>query len=280
MDASENRYLEDYYQLKDKDLRDRNIGIAEGKTLVDRLINSGLHVRSVLCTPAGNARYKNLPNSRCPIIIREPGEIGSLVGFKFHRAVLAAFQRPEYRSLGYIESLLKAAPARHLFADCSGIQEGSNLGAIIRSARAFNLGGIILGPKSADPFSRKAVRASAGWVFTMPMLYTNQPVEEISHLKKRGFRLLAAETREHGADDLSVYRASPAVQTDTNGESPARRNTQVPPEILLLGHEFTGIRPELLSQADALLEIPMNEDVDSLNVGVAAGIFFFALSRK
>lgn len=273
MQDSEDGYLNDYFQLKDKELREHSIGIAEGRTLVDRLFDSSLKIRSVLSTPANRTHYEKLSSPECPVIIREPGEIGGIVGFKFHRAVLAAFQRPEFTHLGSIGSLLQVAPGKRLFADCSGIQEGSNLGAIIRSARAFNLGGIILGPKSADPFSRKAVRASAGWVFSMPLLYTHEPEKDIAELKTKGFRLLAAETREHGAVDLSGYRSG------MNAADQSRGSKSGPAEILLLGHEFTGIRPALLKHADALLEIPMNEDVDSLNVGVAAGIFFYALSR-
>jgi tRNA G18 (ribose-2'-O)-methylase SpoU len=255
--------LADYYRLRDKDLLSGSVAIVEGHTLVRRMLGMGLVPRSLLCVSGQEESYAPLLPSGCPIYSMDHEEIRELIGYKFHRGVLAAVDRPTIRPLAAGRANITA----NLVLNLEGIQEGSNFGAIIRSARAFGVRQIITGPRTADPYSRKAIRASAAWVFDCQLFHNERGRQGLAGLSEAGYRLLAAESRINGARDLEDYRA----------EVPANRNLK---EVLVLGHEYEGLQDDWLAAMDALLEIPMDGEVDSLNVAVAAGIFLHALSRR
>jgi tRNA G18 (ribose-2'-O)-methylase SpoU len=251
--------LQYFYRLRDKDLVSHGAAIVEGHTLVRRLARIGKTPLSVLCASGQEDEYRRLFADRCPVQSLTYGEITEIIGYKFHRGVLAAVSRPEF---GNWRSLNPASTGP-LVLDSSHIQEGSNLGAIIRSSRAFGVTHVLIGPKTADPYSRKAIRASAGWVFSTGFYPYDGGISGLRELSERGYALLAAESRAAGAMPLEEYCA---------GDRAAA-------ELLVLGHEFEGIDDSRRGAMDRLVEIPMEEGTDSLNVAVAAGILLYRLSR-
>lgn len=128
------------------------------------------------------------------------------------------------------------------------LQDPGNVGGIIRSAWAFGISGVMLGKGTADPFSAKGVRASAGGVFHMPIYY-DVDVREIDVLCKSGFSMFFAEAGG------PVWREV---------DFPAR-------SILALGSEAHGFSKEI-RKAGHPLGVPMAPGVDSLNVVVAGSI--------
>ncbi len=253
--------LQPFYNLKDRDLKNSGACIVEGHTLVRRLAAIGIAPLSLLCVEGQGDIYESLFEGSCPVYLRNHDEIQRIIGFKFHRGVLAAVPRPSVPRLAEQDSLL-GEPG--LLVSCMHIQEGSNLGAVIRSAKALGARGVILGPDSADPFSRKAVRASAAWVFSLPLFWSESAEAAADLLASRQWSLLAAESSQAGAISLEEFcreRAGSALVSQT----------------LFLGHEFTGLGEAMLSRMDYLLEIPMEAGVDSLNVATAAGIFIYRL---
>ena len=143
---------------------------------------------------------------------------------------------------------LGSIPGRSILFFLDGIQEPGNVGALIRTAWALGFSGVLLGDGTADPFSAKGVRASAGGVFHLP-LYGGIGPREVEGLTQVGYSFFAAD--KEGQD----YRST---------EYPGR-------SILALGNEGSGFS-EWVLQTGQVVGIPLAQGVDSLNVVVAGGI--------
>lgn len=142
---------------------------------------------------------------------------------------------------------------RHLLLD--QIQDPGNVGSILRTASAFSVDSVLLGPGCADPFSPKAVRGGMGALFRLP-------VYELSH---------ALEPLEHCS--LSVCAA---VLSDKAVDV---REAHLTSCVLLLGNEGAGLSEALLRRADVHVKIPMRESCQSLGVAAAAAVLMWEMAR-
>ena len=138
-----------------------------------------------------------------------------------------------------------------------GVTDPQNLGAILRSARAFSFDGVIIPADRSCPVTGAVFRASAGAAAHVSVIQVKNIVRAIEQLKESGFWVYAAEGKSG---------------IDLAGFKPAKRTA------VLLGSEEKGIRRLALEKCDAALRIGMIPGMDSLNVSVAAGIFAFALA--
>lgn len=141
-----------------------------------------------------------------------------------------------------------------LYGEC--LQDPTNVGAILRTALAFNLDGVWLSPDSADVFNPKAVRASAGAVLKLPVFTIAGTETFIRH----GCKVLAAEPPRKAAMTITELPALP------------RR------AILAVGNESRGLPESVLKQAAVRFHIPLNQAVESLNVAASVAIAAFYLS--
>ena len=133
------------------------------------------------------------------------------------------------------------------------VRDPGNLGAIIRTADAAGLGGVILVGECCDPYSVEAVRATMGSIFAVP---------------------LARATR----DDFLVWRGSwpgAVLGTSLSATTDFRAGPRRPPTLLVMGNEQAGLTDALSAACDALVKIPMRGRADSLNLAVAAGIMIY-----
>jgi len=133
-----------------------------------------------------------------------------------------------------------------LFLDA--VQDPGNVGGLLRSAWGFGFRAALIGTGSADPFGPKAVRASAGGVFHIPVI-TSVGKEELTSLVSSGFELFTADSRGSSMDEVLF---------------PSR-------SILALGNESSGLSP-WLEGLGSRVAVPMAAGVDSLNVVVAGSI--------
>ena len=140
----------------------------------------------------------------------------------------------------------------------AGLQDPGNLGAVLRSAEAFGVSGVLCLPGTVSAWNPKAVRASAGSVFRVPLLATSSE-ECFPRLRDAGVRIFSTSARD----------ASPASQVDLTV-----------PTALLIGNEGNGLPTELAAQADAALTIPCPGPVESLNAAVATGILLYEAARQ
>ena len=137
------------------------------------------------------------------------------------------------------------------------IQDPGNLGTIIRSAVAFNIDTIVLSENTVDLYNSKVLRSAQGMNFYINIISMNS-VECIELLKTRGY---------------TIYG------TNVNGGVDARRIDKNNKFCLVIGNEGNGVRSNILELCDKNLYIKMNNNVESLNVGVACSIILYELGR-
>lgn len=245
-----------YRDLKQPVGAPRETFIAEGEKLVLRLLESSLPVESILSTPAMRERLGSSIRDEIPVYLAPTPLISQLIGFQFHRGVLACGVRP---AAGTLASLLAGtANADHsLLVLCPEIRDPENLGTIIRTASAFGATGVIAGESGTDPFSRRVLRTSMGTVLRLPVIQTDSWAETVRMLNEAGFETIAA-ILDPSAEPLAKFK-------------PPRRAA------LLLGNEDAGLAPDLVSLCTRRVTMPMTPGTDSLNVAVAAGILMHHL---
>ncbi|HLY39597.1 MAG TPA: RNA methyltransferase [Terracidiphilus sp.] len=140
----------------------------------------------------------------------------------------------------------------------ASIQDPGNLGTILRSAEAFGATGILTLPGTVSPWNQKALRASAGSVFRLPMLSVAAD-DCFRQLRKAGVTVLTT----------SSHASAPAHQVDL-----------AHPTALLIGNEGNGVPEDIAAQADRAISIPCPGPVESLNAAVAAAILLYEASRQ
>jgi len=138
------------------------------------------------------------------------------------------------------------------------IRDPSNVGAIIRSAVAFGASAVFFSKATADPFSEKVLRASAGSLLFIPVVKVENPNELTDFLKNKGFKLVAT-----------------SLQTETYTTDVKLPNKSA----IILGNEASGIAWFWMQKADLIVKIPLSGKVQSLNVAVAAGIIFYLVAN-
>jgi tRNA G18 (ribose-2'-O)-methylase SpoU len=141
-----------------------------------------------------------------------------------------------------------------------GLNNTTNLGAVFRNAAGLGMDGVLLDPRCCDPLYRRAVRVSMGEVFAVPYARLDSWPGGLDQLKAAGFAVMALTP----GGDLDLDQLQPDPQARI---------------ALLLGEEGPGLSAEALDRADLRVRIPMSGGVDSLNVGAAAAVGFWALRR-
>jgi tRNA G18 (ribose-2'-O)-methylase SpoU len=231
--------------------------VVEGELLVERLVASGLGLESLLVEERLAESWAARVPAELPLLVIPHAAVRELIGFRFHRGVLACGFRPPNRDLRQLLSDGQAAT----WVVCVGVQDPENLGGILRSSAAFGVRAVLLAEACADPFSRRVARTSMGANFRLPLVESEDLAGDLKTMRDDfGIQLIATVL----ADD-----AEPLAQVQ-----PVRRAA------LLFGSEGFGLAPQWLAMCDRRVTIPMPPGVDSLNVNVAAGIFLYHWYRS
>ncbi|RCS54439.1 RNA methyltransferase [Bremerella cremea] len=228
--------------------------VAESQFLVQRLLESDFLIESLLVD--GIEKIPSLPPHRLgtfPIYVLSRSDIKQLVGYNFHRGIMACGQRPPRPS---IDGVLPTDRANQLTVlAASKIGDFENLGSIIRTACAFGADAILLDEGCADPFSRRSLRVSTGHAFKIPIVESTDFGADLAKLQSLGF--------ESFATVLSTT-ATPLAEV-----------TRAPRSVLLMGNEGYGLEENTLAHCNHQITLPMRRGSDSLNVAMATGIFLY-----
>lgn len=139
------------------------------------------------------------------------------------------------------------------------VQDPHNVGAIIRSAAAFGLSGVLIPEHNQAGITGAVVKSSAGMVFRVPLVSIGNVNHALGILKQKGFWIYGL------AMDGSV-----SLGTDSFDA----------PAAFVVGNEGAGIREKTLASCDVVLSIPMHDRTESLNAAVSAAVVFYEWSRK
>lgn len=139
-----------------------------------------------------------------------------------------------------------------------GVEKPGNLGAILRSADAAGVDGVIVCGKTTDIYNPNVVRASIGTLFTVPVVKTTVP-GAINWLKEKGIKTIA--TTPNAETDY--------FDADLKG-----------PCAIVMGSEHEGLSDTWLNEADIRVSIPMKGEADSLNLAMSATIMLYEAVRQ
>jgi tRNA G18 (ribose-2'-O)-methylase SpoU len=228
--------------------------IAEGLKVVRRALAAGHRPLVALATARWVPDLVAALPAEVPIHQGTEDELKTLTGYRVHRGGLVCFARPDDPGLEPI-----ASRARRLVL-LENLKEHTNVGAIVRSARALGIEGAVLSPDCADPLYRRAVKVSMGTVFDLPWTRAAHWPSALDAVADSGF-VLAALTPGPDAMDLAELAAAPPQRL-----------------AWVLGTEGSGLDPSTLARCAVSVRIPMTPGVDSLNVAAAAAIAFYATS--
>ena len=230
--------------------------VVEGEKLVARLLESRYPLVSVLVTDRHEPRYGVAIADEVPTYVLPHELIDQLVGFPFHRGVLACAVRGPSPSIKHI---VRTAGESLFLVICPKLSDPENLGAIARIGDVFGIDGILTGSECPDPLSRRVLRVSMGAILRVPVVASPRLAGEVDGLIEHyGLRLLGAVT-------------DPAAVAFDQVARPGRLG-------LVLGDEDRGIDAPWLAKCHERITIPMRKGAGSLNVAVAAGILIRGLS--
>ena len=227
----------------------------EGMHLVEEAIRSGLRLGTVFFSESAHERaHKLLPqlSSHTEALLLPDDVFASAVASECPQGI-AALVRPR---VFVLDDVFVPSPALLMVA--IGLQDPGNLGTIARSAEAFGLTGLLLGERTVSSWNWKALRASAGSLFRLPMLKV-EVAKALTELKSRGVLVLAT----------SSHKGISIADADLRG-----------PVAFLVGNEGAGIAKDLLAQADEVVAIPQSARVESLNAGIAASIMLYEAAQQ
>jgi tRNA G18 (ribose-2'-O)-methylase SpoU len=259
--------LADYRDLTDSALRRvvepaGGLFIAEGELVVRRALDAGYQPRSVLMAErwldglADAIRAVELSGAEpVPVYLAAEPVLARVTGFDVHRGALASMQR---RPLAEPDRVLLGAD--HV-AVLEGMANPTNVGAVFRAAAGLGMDSVLLDPRCADPLYRRALKVSMGASLTLPYGRFDRWPAGLELVRAAGLRVLAL-TPDPSA--LPLDRLAPEL---------TRRCA------VLLGTEGAGLTPRSRAAADVEVRIPMAGGVDSLNVGSAAAVAFWAVVR-
>jgi TrmH family RNA methyltransferase len=249
---------------------DRHLMLLEGVRLVEDAVRAGIHFEIVAFTSdlesssRGLALIDSLQRVRCRGAHVTRQVMDALSDTESAQGVAAIASRPHH----HLEDLFKRAPQLIVIAD--RLQDPGNLGAIIRTAEAAGANGLITTPHTVDPFNHKALRASMGSAFRLPVVVQTASADIVGLCERHKVKLAVTHTRpdsgriEDAARSVRLY-----TQADLSG-----------PVAFVLGSEASGVPGETALHSDLLIHIPMVVGIESLNVAAAAAIFLYEAARQ
>lgn len=233
--------IEEFTRLRDSTLNERGLILAESEKLFLQYIASGKKILKILATPDFIKRYSLHGEN---IFTAQKKVLEKIAGFKIHYEVIFLAEKPK-------DFLLHELDDKIILLN--GLTSPENVGAIVRSAAAFNVNSIIADEKSCSPFLRRCIRVSMGNIFSMKTFHAKSISHDLKILKNLGYTIIST-AHVPGAIDLKKFFFPQKC-------------------VLIIGSEGHGVDKDILEFSDIILKIKINSQVAHLNASNAAAIF-------
>lgn len=252
--SRENRIFRSLSRLNLRKYRDREGKfLAEGPNVItEALGNEDITVESVFAR-AGSG-YEALTDDT---VVLSEELFDSVSDTMASQGVIAVIDKPER---GAPEDALKAAAAAGNILVLDRLQDPGNIGTVIRTAEGAGMTACVFIKGTCDPFSPKVVRACAGSVLKMPLIFFDSAESFIREAGKNGLTTAVTD----------VENGQPYYDAGLNGASGIA---------LVIGNEGRGVSDIFRESADILVNIPMKGKLESLNAGIAAALLMYELAR-
>ena len=225
----------------------------EGDHLLEEALRSGMVLKTVFVSERREVP-KVVPRGVEMLRLTEE-LLGSVVETQSPAGVAALMVPP----VSVLNDVMEASGAAPLILIAVGLQ-GGNLGTLVRSAEAFGATGVLTTPGTVSAWNQKALRASVGSVFRVPVVGVG--ASELEEMKTRGVRLIAA------------------VGSDGAGVVAAQEMDFMTSCAVIIGNEGAGLAAEWIEMSDVRVTIPCPGAVESLNAAVAGSLLLYEASRQ
>lgn len=195
---------------------------------------------------------------KTPVSFKDRAALDAKAGTAKHQGILALVSGIETLEL---EPFLRqlSEEKRRFIALLDEVQDPHNLGAIVRTACASGVEGILLPKHRTSPLTPVAVKASAGAAEWVPLVRVGNAAEALRRIREEGIFVIGADA----SAGSRIYEQDFCQDV-----------------CVVIGGEGKGLRPVLKKNCDVLVSIPMIGPLDSLNASVAAGVLFFEVVRQ
>lgn len=200
-----------------------------------------------------NRKKRELNLQDFPLEILSDSVFQHVSDTKTPQGILCVVKRKNYD----LEELLKVENPHFMVLD--NLQDPGNLGTIVRTAEGAGVDAIFMSKDCVDIYNPKTIRSTMGSIYRMPFIYTEDIPELLNIFKKNGVKSYAAHLDGKNSYDKENYATGTAI---------------------LIGNEGNGLRDEVTENADILVHIPMQGQVESLNAAIAASVLMFEVFRQ
>ena len=255
--STQNPYIKELIQLKEKSRARKKSGLflIEGLREITLAIKGGYFIETILFNPElisedqiGNFTNKNQD------IIEISKEVYQKLAYRDTTEGVIAVAKTKKLS---IENLIINS-SNPLILVAEAPEKPGNIGALLRSADAANVDAVIIANPKTDMYNPNIIRSSVGCLFTN-QIATGSTTDIINYLKE---------------NDINIYCAALQASIDYHTQN-FKQSTAI-----VVGTEATGLTEEWLDNATQNIIIPMQGEIDSMNVSVAAGILIFEAKRQ
>jgi TrmH family RNA methyltransferase len=245
--SAQNSIFKEAFKLQDKNFRDKNnCFLVEGKKQVEE-IPKDWNIKQIFISE----KYKNNAKSIKNAIVFPDHLFNKLSTTKSPQGIMAVLEKKYYRIEDVISNM-------GMFIILENIQDPGNLGTIIRSADAFDFKAVFVSKRSTDIYSNKALSATMGSIFHLPVINNVDIQNLVKLLKKEKFTIFAASLK--GKKHLNTVK--------------------IPKKsVFVVGNEANGIKNETENLADKLIKINMHGSCQSLNAAIAASIIMYETTK-
>jgi RNA methyltransferase, TrmH family len=244
------------HPLRETNREERTLAGIEGPNLLEEALRAGLRIDCVFVAQGAEHLLESLalpPETEILMLPRDM--LDSVLATETPQPIAALIEPPDWTWAHVVGGQRKTAA---LVLVLAGIQDPGNLGTILRSAEAFGADGILCLPGTVSAWNPKAVRASAGSVFRLPLLMVSEKTC-FDRLREVGVKIWNASA--HGAQPANLVDLAGAVA-------------------LLIGNEGNGVPKDLAAMADGAITIPCPGPVESLNAAIATSVLLYEASRQ
>lgn len=229
--------------------------VLEGRHAVEAAMGGWWDIVGILA--ADHCEWEPPEWSGLVVVRQDQGSLEATAGYRFHHGVLGLARQPE--EVADVQGLMSELEAAATIVVCPRLADASHVGAVMRNAAALGADAVVFGSEGASPFERKAVRASNGALFRVPVRVADAG-QILRCLKSSGFTLLGTS----GSPKATPLTEVAAVEGRV---------------ALVIGSEAEGLGSFWMKACDNLVRIPMETGMDTLNESAASAVCLWELQR-
>ncbi|MGN0568173.1 MAG: 23S rRNA (guanosine(2251)-2'-O)-methyltransferase RlmB [Acutalibacteraceae bacterium] len=242
---------------------DKKEGLIVGRNAVMQALESGRTIDSVTVAEGqrGGQAAKIIEicrEKKIPVKYADSRKLDKLCGGAAHQGVAAFAAAHDYAELDDIFNLAQSRGESPFIVICDGLEDPHNLGAILRTAEAAGVHGVIIPKRNSVTLNYTVAKTSAGAIEYVPVVKVTNIAGTIDTLKDRGVWVFGAD-----------MDGTPWTELDFTGSA-----------ALVIGSEGRGLSKLVREKCDFIASLPMKGKINSLNASVAAGILMFEASRQ